>query len=316
MHVFDLATAHSAGSRGQDQLLALACARLLDHLGLPHGCLEEALQADSDGGAAGAGGCDEDEGRRTKNASLGQALRGLGEADAMRVAGFLSRLREARWERTAALLDKAWGECAQRFRELAQAAVGSSLRLSIGSKQRVSKAAVLAPLQQRLARLDPMAADSPGAASHGDAVGRRGRGVHELLDEAAALRELVVPDYMSAHAVGRLLSKPLMSPPQLVRFDWSGRQVEDGEVLGEEQEAEVPLVLEGADEEVLAALAEHAPSLREVCLRCSGATSAAAMARLLLACWARLHVLSLLGLDSLANPGLRAHWIIQRPNIS
>ena len=78
--------------------------------------------------------------------------------------------------------------------------------------------------------------------------------MHELLEEAAALRELVVPEYMSAHAVGRLLSAPLMSPPQLIRFDWSGRQGEDGEVLEEEQEAEVPLVLEGADEEVLAAL--------------------------------------------------------------
>ena len=133
-----------------------------------------------------------------------------------------------------------------------------------------------------------------------------GGGGHELLEEAAALRELVVPEYMSAHAVGRLLSAPLMSPPQLIRFDWSGRQGEDGEVLEEEQEAEVPLVLEGADEEVLAALAEHAPSLREVCLRCSGATSAAAMVRLLQACGARLRVLSLLGLDSLATPAPRA----------
>ena len=69
---------------------------------------------------------------------------------------------------------------------------------SIGSKQRVSKAAVLAPLQQQLARLDSMAADSshglrphcytehkdrdrkaadsPSAASHGDAVRLRGGG--------------------------------------------------------------------------------------------------------------------------------------------
>ena len=73
MHVFDLATAHAAGSRGQDQLLTLACARLLDHLGLPHGCLGEALQGDSECSVAGAGGRDEGRDRRQKNASLGQA---------------------------------------------------------------------------------------------------------------------------------------------------------------------------------------------------------------------------------------------------